>query len=157
MQLIFLGKVTTLGVLYCFSFFVCLTLLASFFIYVTVILREYNHELHLFLPFLLPPPLAAISPITQEQPWVPSLVSTLSQCLPAWRREHADLPALTWSNFHSKTRDLVNPLVSEERMKVVAAALHSMGEVRREREREKEREEMGEGGGERGGGGGGGG
>lgn len=71
--------------------------------------------------------------LLQEQPWVPRLVSTLTQYLPAWRKEHADLPALTWANFHSKTRDLVNPLVSEERMKVVATALHSMGEVSRER------------------------
>ena len=30
-QLIFLGKVTALGVLCCFALFVCLTLLASFF------------------------------------------------------------------------------------------------------------------------------
>ena len=28
----FLGKVTALGVLYCFALFVCLTLLASFFL-----------------------------------------------------------------------------------------------------------------------------
>ena len=59
-------------------------------------------------------------------------MSTLTQYLPAWRKEHSDLPALTWVNFHSKTRDLVNPLVSEERMKVVATALHSMGEVSKE-------------------------
>ena len=31
-QLIFLGKVTALGVLCCFALFVCLTLLASFFL-----------------------------------------------------------------------------------------------------------------------------
>jgi death-associated protein kinase len=69
------------------------------------------------------------SRVIKEQPQVPRLVSTLVQVLPAWRREHADLPTLTWTNFHSKIRDLVNPLVSEERMKVVATALHNMGEI----------------------------
>ena len=62
---------------------------------------------------------------------VPKLVYTLCQSLPGWRREHADLPALSWTNFHAKTRDLVNPLVSEAEMKTVASALHDMGEVRR--------------------------
>ena len=60
---------------------------------------------------------------------MPKLVSTLSQCLPAWRREHSDLPTLTWTTFHCKTRELVNPLVSEERMRMVASALDDMGEV----------------------------
>ena len=72
-----------------------------------------------------------LSPPTQEQPLVPKLVYTLCQSLPGWRREHADLPALSWTNFHAKTRDLVNPLVSEAEMKTVASALHDMGEVRR--------------------------
>ena len=80
----------------------------------------------------LPP---SLSPPTQEQPLVPKLVYTLCQSLPGWRREHADLPALSWTNFHAKTRDLVNPLVSEGEMKTVASALHDMGEVRRGGER----------------------
>jgi death-associated protein kinase len=67
--------------------------------------------------------------IIKEQPLVPKLVYTLCQSLPGWRREHEDLPALSWTNFHAKTRDLVNPLVSEEVMKSVASALHDMGEI----------------------------
>lgn len=69
------------------------------------------------------------SKVLRTQPWVPPLVHTLVQELPHWRREHADLPVLTWGNYHSKTRDLVNPLVSEERMRIVMTALHDMGEV----------------------------
>ena len=84
---------------------------------------------------------------------MPKLVFTLCQSLPGWRREHADLPALTWSNFHAKTREFVNPLVSEEKMKMVATALHDMGEVRL-RGREGGREGGWEGGREGGRGGG---
>ena len=60
------------------------------------------------------------------------------------------MPVLTLEFFHKKTREEINPLVSEERMKMCTAALHDLGEVcagrkgkegegGREREREREK------------------
>ena len=72
----------------------------------------------------------SLFPLTQNHPWVPSLVQTLSQILPQWRRDHAGLPVLTWANFYNKVVDCINPLASEEKTRVVASALHDTGEVR---------------------------
>ena len=80
---------------------------------------------HLYLSTLL-----SLFPLTQNHPWVPSLVQTLSQILPQWRRDHAGLPVLTWANFYNKVVDCINPLASEEKTRVVASALHDTGEVR---------------------------
>ena len=45
----FLGKVTALGVLHCFALFVCLTLLASFFLPSHLSLKH----VHVYLSFLV--------------------------------------------------------------------------------------------------------
>ena len=39
------------------------------------------------------------------------------------------MPVLTWSIFHHKTREFVNPLVSGESLRNILAFLHDMGEV----------------------------
>ena len=39
------------------------------------------------------------------------------------------MPVLTWSAFHHKTREFVNPLVSGESLKDILMFLHDMGEV----------------------------
>jgi len=80
-------------------------------------------------PLSLPSTPLSLPPLTQNQPWVPSLVQTLSQILPQWRRDHAGLPVLTWANFYNKVVDCINPLASEEKTRVVASALHDTGEV----------------------------
>ena len=53
------------------------------------------------------------------------------------------MPVVTLEFFHTKTREQINPLVSEDRMKMCISALHDMGEVRGreggERETDKER------------------
>ena len=40
------------------------------------------------------------------------------------------LPVMTWSHFFQKTRSLINPLVTEAQLRVMAMSLHDMGEVR---------------------------
>ncbi len=40
------------------------------------------------------------------------------------------MPVVTLEFFHNKTREQINPLVSEDRMKMCVSALHDMGEVR---------------------------
>jgi hypothetical protein len=57
------------------------------------------------------------------------LVRILVEYLPEWREEHSDMPVITLEFFHDKTREHINPLVSEERMKMCVSALHDMGEV----------------------------
>lgn len=39
------------------------------------------------------------------------------------------MPVLTWPTFHHKTREFINPLVSEESLKDMLTFLHDMGEV----------------------------
>ena len=46
------------------------------------------------------------------------------------------MPVVTLEFFHDKTREQINPLVSEERMKMCVSALHDMGEVSKGRERQ---------------------
>ena len=46
------------------------------------------------------------------------------------------MPVVTLEFFHDKTREQINPLVSEERMKMCVSALHDMGEVSKGGERQ---------------------
>ena len=39
------------------------------------------------------------------------------------------MPVFTWSTFHHKTKEFVNPLVSEESLRNILTFLHDMGEV----------------------------
>ena len=86
------------------------------------------------------------------------MVRILVEYLPEWREEHSDMPVVTLEFFHSKTREQINPLVSEDRMKMCVSALHDLGEVRKKergkgglrREKGEEREGKGEGERERG-------
>ena len=39
------------------------------------------------------------------------------------------MPVVTLEFFHNETREQINPLVSEDRMKMCVSALHDMGEV----------------------------
>ena len=57
------------------------------------------------------------------------MVQLLLKFLPQWRCEHAQMPVLTWSAFHHKTREFVNPLVSGESLRDILMFLHDMGEV----------------------------
>ena len=60
---------------------------------------------------------------------MPELVTTLQHVLPQWRKENSIFPVMTWTDFLSHVQESVNPLVSEERLKIVAGTLNDIGEV----------------------------
>ena len=60
---------------------------------------------------------------------MPKLVSSLQQVLPDWRYECLDFPVLTWEAFMSRIQQQINPLVSAERLQIVAQTLNNTGEV----------------------------
>lgn len=67
--------------------------------------------------------------LSQDLPWVPQLAATLMQVFPSWRKELEDFPVLTWKQFLYRTQEQINPLVSDERLRIVTSALNDIGDV----------------------------
>ena len=57
------------------------------------------------------------------------LEATVAQ-LPTWRRENHIYPVLTWPLFAEAVRSKVNPLASDDHIKLLVEQLQLMGEVR---------------------------
>ena len=65
----------------------------------------------------------------QDLPWVPQLAVTLMQVFLSWQKELEDFPVLTWKQFLYRTQEQINPLVSDERLRIVTSALNDIGDV----------------------------
>lgn len=57
------------------------------------------------------------------------LADKLLSTLPAWRKVTGPNQLVSWQQFVTDVQDQINPLVSEEDLRELAAQLHSMGEV----------------------------
>ncbi|XP_030629259.1 death-associated protein kinase 1 isoform X2 [Chanos chanos] len=66
--------------------------------------------------------ISACHPMTQ-------LVERLSSILPSWRKVNGPNLLISWQHFVLDVQEQINPLVSEEDLRVLAAQLHSMGEI----------------------------
>eukprot|EP00117_Sycon_ciliatum_P007244 scpid22953/ scgid4778/ Death-associated protein kinase 1 len=67
--------------------------------------------------------------LVQSQPWMPRLCLSIAERLPAWRDENRLLPVMVWKDFLTKVSMELNPLVSEERLRISTGFLMMSGDV----------------------------
>ena len=54
----------------------------------------------------------------------------MADILSSWREENTDLPVMVWKEFFQKVSLEINPLISEERLRLCSGFLMMSGDVR---------------------------
>jgi death-associated protein kinase len=67
--------------------------------------------------------------VLKEQPWLPRLTASIQHALSVWRQELKEFPVMTWENFLCRVQEDLNPLITSDRLRIIAKALNSTGEI----------------------------